>query len=326
MKRLIVFLGMCALISLSGGAFAQNSGLGFNYQAVIRNAYGFVLQDSMVTLKVSLYPGQTAVTPTWVETHNVKTDKFGAIGIRVGHGTRDNASTVAQYSNVSFAAAYYWLKIEVKEAGTFREISFASLPSVPISEETYNNVSLIPAGLIMAFGGDTAQIPAGWMLCDGRQLSRSQYANLFNAIGVSWGTGDNATTFNIPDMRGVFLRGVSHGSGNDPDAATRIVLTNNGANSGNNVGSYQGDAIRNIIGTINNIQKQHAAAFVMTGVFYRNNDMYYGSGNVGTGGSPATSFTFDANAGTTSTNPMAGHANGGDIRPKNVYVNYIIKL
>ena len=316
MKKLGIFVGMLALMGLSQSAFAQNSGLGFNYQAVIRNAYGFVLQDSAVTLKVSLYPGQQAVTPTWVETHNVQTDKFGTFGIRVGHGARDNASVAAQFSDVNFAAVYYWLKIEISEAGTFREVSFSSLPSAPYSEVAHN-ASVVPAGMVMAFAGDTTQIPDGWMLCDGRQLSRSEYANLYNTIGVAWGNGDNATTFNIPDMRGVFLRGVSHDSENDPDAETRIVLANNGANSGNNVGSYQSDAIRNIMGQVTS----RASSFYFqpdgTGPFYN------GSDNVGNddqrGGYGHAQYPLYFNA--SRVVPTAA-----DNRPKNVYVNYIIKL
>ena len=312
MKKLVIFVGMLAIIGLSGSALAQNSGLGFNYQAVIRNAYGFVLQDSAVTLKVSLYPGQQATTPTWVETHNVKTDNFGTIGIRVGHGTRDNASVAALFKDVNFAAVYYWLKIEIKEVGTFREVSYTALPSAPYSDVAYN-ASVVPAGMIMAFGGDLAQIPDGWMLCDGRQLSRSEYTNLYNAIGVAWGNGDNATTFNIPDMRGVFLRGVSYNSGNDPNAETRVVLTNNGANSGNNVGSYQGDEFKSHKHT-NNVWSG------LTGGQDARNTYPGGYLNASGGRGMRSGATDYANSNEINV------SGGNETRPKNVYVNYIIKL
>ncbi len=45
------------------------------------------------------------------------------------------------------------------------------------------------------------QIPAGWLLCDGSEVSRTVYVALFNAIGGLWGNGDNITTFNLPDLR-----------------------------------------------------------------------------------------------------------------------------
>jgi len=51
-------------------------------------------------------------------------------------------------------------------------------------------------------------IPAGWLLMNGAALSRTTYAALFGVIGTTWGQGDGATTFNLPDMRGEFARGV----------------------------------------------------------------------------------------------------------------------
>jgi microcystin-dependent protein len=98
---------------------------------------------------------------------------------------------------------------------------------------------LAPSGSIVAFGGSTA--PDGWLICDGSAVSRTQYASLFAAIGVAHGSGDGATTFNLPDYQGRFLRGVDHGTGRDPDAATRTAAQQ-GGNVGDEVGSLEGDA------------------------------------------------------------------------------------
>jgi microcystin-dependent protein len=62
-----------------------------------------------------------------------------------------------------------------------------------------------PAGIIKAFGGGTA--PRGHLLCDGAAVSRTTYADLFSAIGTTYGVGDNSTTFNLPDLRGRFPLG-----------------------------------------------------------------------------------------------------------------------
>ncbi len=62
-----------------------------------------------------------------------------------------------------------------------------------------------PTGVVSAFAGTTA--PAGWLLCDGAAVSRATYATLFSAIGIAWGAGDETTTFNVPDLRGVGLVG-----------------------------------------------------------------------------------------------------------------------
>lgn len=57
--------------------------------------------------------------------------------------------------------------------------------------------------------------PAGYIKANGAAVSRSVYANLFAAIGVTYGAGDGATTFGLPDLRGVFLRGLDEGRGID---------------------------------------------------------------------------------------------------------------
>jgi len=309
-KVLFIFAFMVAV-----AANAQNSGLGFNYQAVVRNVNGVLLADSDVNLRVSLYPGQQAGTPTWVEIHVVHTDFSGCFGISVGKGNRDNSSVVQNYSDVNFSAIYYWLKIEILEGNAYREISYSQLPSSPYAEVAYNAI-VIPAGVIVPFGGQVEQIPYGWMLCDGSEISRTEYANLYNAIGVCWGIGDGSTTFNLPDMRGMFLRGVSGESENDPDAETRLVLNDNGGNTGNNVGSYQGDAIRNIVGEIDGGGDDGPlpAGGEGTGAFEVG--PWRGNGADGHNGAGAHSFNFDASR----VVPI-----GNDNRPKNVYVNYIIK-
>lgn len=75
----------------------------------------------------------------------------------------------------------------------------------------------------------TQTVPAGAYQCDGRALSRTGAdAPLFAVIGTSYGVGDGATTFNIPDMRGRFPRGWDNGLGADP---------------GRVFGSYQADAL-----------------------------------------------------------------------------------
>lgn len=312
MKKL--FLSLVAVIMAATATIAQNSGLGFNYQAVVRKVDGTLLANSDVNLRVSLYPGQSAASPTWVEIHNAHTDYSGCFGITVGKGTRESGSVAAKYADINFSAVYYWMKIEIQEGSTYREVSFAQLPSSPYSEVAHNAMSF--AGMIAPFAGPADKIPAGWLLCDGREVSRSEYVNLYNAIGIAWGAGNGSSTFNLPDLRGMFLRGVSGESGNDADADSRTMLVNNGGNTGNNVGSYQGDAIRNIEGNFN--------GWGGLGALKVDGDLFY-------------TFTITrgdcrgVSGSTVSNNAMIGFdaskvvPTGADNRPKNVYVTYIIK-
>ena len=67
-------------------------------------------------------------------------------------------------------------------------------------------IDSIPSGMIAPFGMSSA--PTGWLVCDGSAVSRSTYSALFSAISTTWGTGDGSSTFNIPDLKGAYLRGV----------------------------------------------------------------------------------------------------------------------
>ena len=62
-----------------------------------------------------------------------------------------------------------------------------------------------PVGAIIPYGG--AQPPVGWFLCDGTELLRADYPDLFAVIGTSFGTPSVNTKFKLPDLRGEFLRG-----------------------------------------------------------------------------------------------------------------------
>ena len=66
--------------------------------------------------------------------------------------------------------------------------------------ETANSFDTVPVGVQIPFTGTT--IPSGYLLCDGRAVSRTTYADLFAVIGTTYGTGDGSTTFNLPNMTG----------------------------------------------------------------------------------------------------------------------------
>lgn len=97
--------------------------------------------------------------------------------------------------------------------------------------------TLIPAGTIIAFASETP--PSEYLECDGSAQSRSTYADLYAVTGDVFGEGDGATTFNLPDFRGQFLRGFDNGAAADPDVGSRTAMATGGA-TGDAVGSVQG--------------------------------------------------------------------------------------
>ena len=98
-----------------------------------------------------------------------------------------------------------------------------------------NGVTL---GTVTAYAGAT--VPTNWLECNGAAISRTTYAALFAAIGVLWGVGDGSTTFNLPDMRGEFLRGWDNGRGVDSGRALASSQTDEFESHTHSVTGYAG--------------------------------------------------------------------------------------
>jgi len=181
-------------------------------------------------------------------------------------------------------------------------------------------VSLLSAnaqtGTIVAFAGPKSKVPTGWVVCDGTLYDKSnhKYTALFNAIGVSWG-GDGVNKFAVPDLRGLFLRGVNDNATNgDPDAATRTSSRpdlNSAGNDRNAVGSKQPDQY---------VSHTHAAS---ASVDRRNITGTNGTHDVDGGGDK---WNADPGVGSISVSVTIAPSGGSETRPKNAYVYYIIKL
>ncbi len=71
----------------------------------------------------------------------------------------------------------------------------------------------VPSGLMAYYTGTTA--PPGWIKANGAEVSRTLYAGIFAVHGTTYGAGDGHSTFNLPDMRGEFVRGWDDGRGID---------------------------------------------------------------------------------------------------------------
>ena len=66
----------------------------------------------------------------------------------------------------------------------------------------------IPTGMLLPFAG--TEVPEGFLLCNGANVSRTDYANLFAAIGTKWGEGDGSTTFTLPNFNDRFIEGTTN--------------------------------------------------------------------------------------------------------------------
>jgi microcystin-dependent protein len=156
-----------------------------------------------------------------------------------------------------------------------------------------------PTGTIQPHAGGTA--PDGFLVCDGTIVNIADYPRLFAVIGTSWGYGNNdGLTFHLPDLRGRFLRGVDDAAGRDPDSGARTA-SNMGGNSGDAVGSVQGDEFET---------HQHTQTRWITAG----------------GGTIANERTLGPAFGEAATTQRTLVEGGNETRPVNANVTYVIKV
>lgn len=151
----------------------------------------------------------------------------------------------------------------------------------------------------MAFAGPC---PTGTLLTNGASVSRGTYAKLFSKIGVAHGSAD-ASSFNLPDYRGRFLRMMDGGAGRDAQRASRLAMNPGGA-TGDAVGSVQDDENKE---HTHNTQASGSGEFL----YVRGSGGYYASMSPSGGNIDRT------------TQPIA-QAGGPESRPKNANINYCI--
>ena len=94
-----------------------------------------------------------------------------------------------------------------------------------------------PVGVVEAFAGSNA--PNGWLICDGSQVSRSLFPELFSVIGTTYGSGDGFSTFTLPDLRGRTIAGRDGVNNMNNGPTNRLTSTHFGA-SGTALGNSGG--------------------------------------------------------------------------------------
>jgi hypothetical protein len=169
---------------------------------------------------------------------------------------------------------------------------------------TYNNNGVTiesPSGSIIAYlggGNSGTNDPPGWLICDGRVISRTTYSKLFAVISTTYGVGNGSTTFSLPDLRGLFLRGAKRDASSAP------------GNYGDTLGTIQSDNIKSTTGTTYN-------ADIVVGAV---NGIPPGGGLVNTFATNDDGLSWDFTHSHTFT-----IGSGLETRPYNMSVNWIIK-
>lgn len=159
-----------------------------------------------------------------------------------------------------------------------------------------------PIGHVAAYAGNV--VPLGYLECNGAAVSRTTYVDLFGVCGILYGAGDSTTTFNLPDLRGYFVRGWDDNAGVD-------------------VGRVLGSTQADLVGPVTDpghthIDSGHSHSYdKATGVLPQT-------------GSSTNCFVSNASATTGSgvaaiQSSVTGITGGAETRPKNVAMMYIIK-
>ncbi|NWD24862.1 phage tail protein [Pseudomonas yamanorum] len=134
----------------------------------------------------------------------------GALEIREAKEVRATTTDVAYAPAITFHwADFFGRQLAMDSKGDLRWNG-----QLLWHANNFEPTAVVPAGAIMAFA--MTSIPTGYIKASGAAVSRVAYAALFAQIGTYYGAGDGATTFNLPDLRGVFVRGLDEGRGLDP--------------------------------------------------------------------------------------------------------------
>jgi len=174
---------------------------------------------------------------------------------------------------------------------------------------SFSIVQGVPSGAVFCIA--VASVPSGYLECNGAAVSRTTYAALFAVIGTQYGSGNGSSTFNIPDLRGEFIRGFDNGRGVD---------------SGRSVASSQSDQ---------NKQHNHSASSSSSVTDPgHTHTMNMNQGNIISSGGAfglkdsgtATRINSNSTGISVSTSTSIGNDGGNETRPRNIAMMYVIKV
>lgn len=151
-----------------------------------------------------------------------------------------------------------------------------------------------PVGTYISGAWETA--PAGYVMCDGSAISRTDYANLFACIGEKFGAGDGSTTFNVPDLRDKTIQG---------------------RNANQTIGESLEAGLPNITGSVGPLMHTKDMRCYSTGAFTQSDQS---TGNGGGFGGTANRIYIDASR------SSSIYGNSDTVQPPALVVNFAIKI
>ncbi|HNQ90810.1 MAG TPA: tail fiber protein [Verrucomicrobiota bacterium] len=239
LKSLLLVVGLSALHAVV--TMAADTPKLLPFQARLTDVTGQPLPDGARVIQFQVFGEPTGGTPLWAGEVHRTTINGGLINVMLGTKNPLPNDRPDDPSRSFFDAALY-LQVTpdadandkiteadppllprqvvlpvvfAKEATVAREVVDGSITAAKIPTNTITAAhlhsslqadSLVPPGVIVPFAG--AAIPSGWLLCDGTEVSRTDETRLFSAVGTTYGEGNGATTFNLPNLKGRVVVGV----------------------------------------------------------------------------------------------------------------------
>ena len=169
----------------------------------------------------------------------------------------------------------------------------------------------VPSGAVFCMA--VAIVPSGYLECNGAAVSRTGYAALFAAIGTQYGAGNGSSTFNLPDLRGEFVRGFDNGRGIDSGRSISATPQSDQNKQHNHTASSSVNDSGHVHGTTFDNKKYFPGGGSTT--------ITYG----GAGSYPADTFSMSSATTGVTVATSIGNDGGGETRPRNIAMMYVIK-
>ena len=188
---------------------------------------------------------------------------------------------------------------------------------------SFSVIQGVPTGAVFCMAIST--VPSGYLECNGQIVNRTTYAALFTAIGVQYGAGNGSTTFQLPDLRGEFIRGFDNGKGTD---SGRQIGTSQTGSFGQHLHAVDlTTSNKTLTGQLKMISKGFGTNGQASGVFTKIGGQSSVDANA-SGSATSGSVSFDASHDHTvvgNTDNTGSTSNSNETRPRNIAMMYIIK-
>ena len=198
---LLVFLLLGAAVALQAQTKPPLS-----IQGTLKNGDGTSVADGNYNMTFRLYTASSGGTAVWMESQSNVRVRAGVYSAQLGTVTPINIT----FTENLFLGTTVGNGAEI--------VPRTRLTSSPYALFAFKLGNDMPAGFVMPWASGSTSTPNDWLLCDGRALKSVDYPDLYAAIGTLWGNGSKGsgagggTDFNLPDLRGEFIRGAEAGA------------------------------------------------------------------------------------------------------------------